>query len=263
MPSPIGADDQGRSGSLELRFRLGPVTHEAQVSPRNLADGFPHRVSIHSHNGTVRTQLDYSDPVWERIPLLQDVGFDPKSMFLGRVTEVGDAVDDDIQRHNEAGLEGCLSGVRYNIHTPLKTHFRPPGTAGPVAVQGYVTESNCGAFPPVLGLPPPEPDPWDPGPEFEYRHDDLPSTAAMTLASLFLLLVLTFGVLCVIYLFLYRYKGSYHTNEPKNMESPSRARRETKPLHKERNLPEDRRRPGATSTLLPAMWRCCTAGATD
>lgn len=73
--------------------------------------------------------------------------------------EVGD-IDYDIQRHNSPGLVGCISGVRYNIFAPLKAYFRPNVTNPPVTIQGYVVESNCGAFPPVLGYVPWEDDPW-------------------------------------------------------------------------------------------------------
>lgn len=74
-------------------------------------------------------------------------------------SEVGD-LDYDIQRHNSPGLVGCVSGVRYNIFAPLKAYFRPNVTSPPVTTQGYVVESNCAAFTPVLGYVPWEDDPW-------------------------------------------------------------------------------------------------------
>ncbi|XP_036408299.1 contactin-associated protein 1-like [Megalops cyprinoides] len=226
-------------GSLDLRYRLGLFTYKFQVSSLNLADGYPHFVNITRHNRTIRTQVDYMESVREAIPPLQDIRFDsPKSMFLGRVMEVGE-IDYEIQTHNSPGLEGCISGVRYNIYAPLKTYFRPNETDPPVTVHGYVRESNCGAFPSILGLVPLEADPWYTGDEFEYIHDDLPSPPVMTLIIL-ILLALIFGSLYVIYLYLYRYKGSYHTNEPKNLESPSSARplTEPEPQRTEKNLPQ-------------------------
>ena len=69
-------------------------------------------------------------------------------------------IDYEVQRHNSPGFIGCISGVRYNIHAPLKTFFRPNETNPPVTIQGYVSESICGAFPPVLGYVPWEVDPW-------------------------------------------------------------------------------------------------------
>lgn len=73
--------------------------------------------------------------------------------------EVGD-IDYEIQRHNAPGFIGCISGVRYNVYAPLKALFRPNETDPPVTTQGYVSESNCGAFPPILGYVPWEVDPW-------------------------------------------------------------------------------------------------------
>lgn len=80
-------------------------------------------------------------------------------MCLSALSEVGD-IDYEIQRHNAPGFIGCISGVRYNVYAPLKAFFRPNETDPPVTTQGYVSESNCGAFPPVLGYVPWEVDPW-------------------------------------------------------------------------------------------------------
>lgn len=75
------------------------------------------------------------------------------------LSEVGD-IDYDIQKHNSPGFIGCISGVRYNTYAPLKAFFRPNETDPPVTTQGYISESICGAFPPVLGYVPWEADPW-------------------------------------------------------------------------------------------------------
>uniref|UniRef100_A0A8B9HDJ2 Contactin associated protein 1 n=1 Tax=Astyanax mexicanus TaxID=7994 RepID=A0A8B9HDJ2_ASTMX len=140
-----------KDGTLSLRYRLGLLTHKFQLTNRNLADGFPHFVNVTRHNYT---------PWVERLTPGEIPRFDsPKSIFLGRVMEVGD-IDYDIQRHNSPGLVGCISGVRYNIFAPLKAYFRPNVTNPPVTTQGYVVESNCGAFPPVQGYVPWEDDPW-------------------------------------------------------------------------------------------------------
>uniref|UniRef100_A0A8C4NRM7 Contactin associated protein 1 n=1 Tax=Dicentrarchus labrax TaxID=13489 RepID=A0A8C4NRM7_DICLA len=138
-------------GSVDLRYKLGLITHKYQLTHRNLADGYPHYVNITRHNRTIKTQVHALTAV--------TVFDSPKSMFLGRVMEVGD-IDYDIQRHNAPGFIGCISGVRYNVYAPLKAFFRPNETDPPVTTQGYVSESNCGAFPPVLGYVPWEADPW-------------------------------------------------------------------------------------------------------
>uniref|UniRef100_A0AAY4C0P2 Contactin associated protein 1 n=1 Tax=Denticeps clupeoides TaxID=299321 RepID=A0AAY4C0P2_9TELE len=208
-----------KDGSLSLRYRLGVLTYKYQLTYRNLADGYPHFVNITRHNRTLRTQIDYGEPWNDAVALEVDARFDsPKSMFLGRVMEVGD-IDFEIQRHNSPGLVGCISGVRYNIFAPLKTYFRPNVTNPPVTTQGYVVESNCGAFPPINGYVPWEVDPWWTG----------LFIIATTIAMLFFIL---YGL----YIYMYRYKGSYITNEPKILESPSSSKPLTEPLHKEKNL---------------------------
>uniref|UniRef100_A0A8C5EUD0 Contactin associated protein 1 n=1 Tax=Gouania willdenowi TaxID=441366 RepID=A0A8C5EUD0_GOUWI len=118
-------------GSVDLRYKLGLITHKYQLTPRNLADGYPHYVNITRHNRTIKTQVF------------------PASAS----PEVGD-IDYEIQKHNAPGFIGCISGVRYNVYAPLKAMFRPNETNPPVMTQGYVSESNCGAFPPVLGYVP-------------------------------------------------------------------------------------------------------------
>ncbi|XP_005796764.1 contactin-associated protein 1 [Xiphophorus maculatus] len=224
-------------GSVDLRYKLGLITHTYQLTHRNLADGYPHYVNITRHNRTVKTQVDYMEPIVEKITLVEDARFDsPKSMFLGRVMEVGD-IDYEIQRHNAPGFIGCVSGVRYNIYAPLKALFRPNETDPPVTTQGFVSESNCGAFPPVLGYVPWEVDPWFTGIEYFYIHDDLGLFWITFIVILALLLLL--GGLYAIYVYAYQQKGSYHTNEPKNLESPSSSRPLTETLRREKKyLPE-------------------------
>ncbi|XP_030649349.1 contactin-associated protein 1 [Chanos chanos] len=226
-----------RDGSLSLRYRLGHFNKKIQLTNRNLADGLPHFVNITRHNYTVWTQVDYMEPWIETLTLGEIPRFDsPKSIFLGRVMEVGD-IEYDIQNHNSPGLYGCISGVRYNIFAPLKAYLRPNVTNPPVVTQGYVVESNCGAFPPVLGYVPWEADPWFTGLFFYYIHDDVtpPWMTLIVTISLALLFLILYGL----YIYLYRYKGSYHTNEPKNLESPSSSRPLTETLRKEKkNLPE-------------------------
>uniref|UniRef100_A0A3B3Z7C2 Uncharacterized protein n=1 Tax=Periophthalmus magnuspinnatus TaxID=409849 RepID=A0A3B3Z7C2_9GOBI len=204
--------------SVDLRYKLGLITHKFELTRRNLADGFPHYINITRHNHTIKTQVDYMEPNVEKITLVEDARFDsPKSMFLGRVM-VGD-IDYEIQKHNAPGFIGCISGVRYNVYAPLKAYFRPNVTDPPVTTQGIVTESICGAFPPVLGYVPWEVDPW-------------------FIAILAFLLLL--AGLYSIYVYAYQQKGSYHTNEPKNLESPSSSRPLTETLRRDikKSLPE-------------------------
>ncbi|KAJ0001203.1 hypothetical protein NQD34_006223 [Periophthalmus magnuspinnatus] len=192
-------------GSVDLRYKLGLITHKFELTRRNLADGFPHYINITRHNHTIKTQVDYMEPNVEKITLVEDARFDsPKSMFLGRVMEVGD-IDYEIQKHNAPGFIGCISGVRYNVYAPLKAYFRPNVT--------------------------------DP-PEYIYIHDDLGLFWIIVIAILAFLLLL--AGLYSIYVYAYQQKGSYHTNEPKNLESPSSSRPLTETLRRDikKSLPE-------------------------
>uniref|UniRef100_A0A8C9SE52 Contactin associated protein 1 n=1 Tax=Scleropages formosus TaxID=113540 RepID=A0A8C9SE52_SCLFO len=203
-----------RDGSLDLRYRLSAFTDKFQITSLNVADGYPHFVNITRQNRTLRTQVDYMEPVKQHMSILEDNRFDsPKSFFLGRVMEVGD-IDYEIKKHNSPGFVGCMSGVRYNIYAPLKAYFRPNETDPPVTAMGFLEESNCGAYPSIMGVVPLEEDPWYTGPGGLQRYTDVSSIIVL------LLLVLTFGTLFGLYTYLYRYKGSYRTNEPKSMESP-------------------------------------------
>lgn len=44
-------------GSVDLRYKLGLITHKYQLTHRNLADGYPHYVNITRHNRTIKTQV--------------------------------------------------------------------------------------------------------------------------------------------------------------------------------------------------------------
>nr|XP_040046809.1 contactin-associated protein 1 [Gasterosteus aculeatus aculeatus] len=218
-------------------IKSGMITHWYELSHLNLADGYPHYVNITRHNRTIKTQVDYMEPIVEKIVLVEDARFDsPKSMFMGRVMEVGD-IDYEVQRHNAPGFIGCISGVRYNVYAPLKAFFRPNETDPPVTTQGYVSESNCGAFPPILGYVPWEVDPWFTTIEYFYIHDDLGLFWITVIVILAILLL--FGGLYSIYVYAYQQKGSYRTNEPKHLESPSSSRPLTETLRREKkNLPQ-------------------------
>lgn len=45
------------AGTVDLRYKLGLITHKYQLTNRNLADGFPHYINITRHNRTIKTQV--------------------------------------------------------------------------------------------------------------------------------------------------------------------------------------------------------------
>ncbi|KAG2460567.1 CNTP1 protein, partial [Polypterus senegalus] len=285
-----------KDGSLELRYKLGLLSPSFVASQRNLSDGQPHIVNITRTDRDIRIEVDYTAPLWMKIPLISSTKFDsPKSMFLGRVMETG-RLDPEIQKYNSPGFTGCMSGVRFNNIAPLKFHFRPNGTLFNLSISGNLYESNCGAMPWLPPLIPLEADPWyinrgetlsamlvimelrsvkcltmscpdSPtmavmrglegysGPPgfwinlincgesqrsiqiLPYLHDDLPSGPVLALIILLVLLLLV-GVPLFLYFHFYRYKGTYTTNEPKTVESPSKAKPLTEAPRKGDNLPQ-------------------------
>ncbi|CAB1349917.1 unnamed protein product, partial [Coregonus sp. 'balchen'] len=124
-----------------------------------------------------------------------------------------------IERYNTPGFVGCLSRVQFNGVAPLKTALRNPVAdrptdrqpdrptdrqTVPVSYQGKLVESNCGASP--LTIPPMSAvtDPW--------RLDSG------------IIAVVIFTILCTLVFlirYMFRHKGSYHTNESKGAEPAS------------------------------------------
>ncbi|KAL8175843.1 UNVERIFIED_CONTAM: Contactin-associated protein 1 [Gekko kuhli] len=185
-------------GILQLRYQLGTLPYVYSLSTRSVADGQPHRINITRVNRTLYTQLDYFPVMVQHFSAFVDSKLDsPKTLFLGRFMETG-AIDPEITRYNTPGFTGCLSGVKFNSLVPLKAIFRP--NSNPVnrhQITGRLVESNCASMPSAYAEIPPELDPWYINP-----------------VVIFLLLLLA-AVLILMYLHHHRYKGSYHTNEPK------------------------------------------------
>ncbi|XP_066485310.1 contactin-associated protein 1 [Tiliqua scincoides] len=203
-------------GILQLRYQLGTLPYIVTLSSRSVADGQPHRVNITRVNRTLYTQLDYFPVKVDHFSLFVDSKLDsPKALYLGRFMETG-PIDPDIQRYNTPGFTGCLSGVKFNSIVPLKTIFRRSGRnpIPPYSITGNVVESNCASMPNSYIDIPRELDPWYIEPvEFLYIHDD--GWVAIVIGVIIFLLLLLAAALILMYLHHHRYKGSYHTNEPK------------------------------------------------
>ncbi|XP_043910614.1 contactin-associated protein 1 [Protopterus annectens] len=221
-------------GTLQLRYQLGYSPYLFTLTTRNMTDGQPHKVNITRIGRNIYTQVDFLPLETHGLLLGTDPKFDPpKSLFLGKVMETG-RMDLEVQRYNSPGFTGCLSGVRFNNISPLKAVFVPNDTMPPVNVSGELIQSNCAAMPTSLSVIPPELDPWYLGSEFPHTHDDgLFGIVVGFLVTLILLLAI---LLIVLYVYYHRYKGSYHTNEPKIVESTSTAKPFS--LRKDKNLPQ-------------------------
>ncbi|XP_078080416.1 contactin-associated protein 1 isoform X2 [Mustelus asterias] len=220
-------------GSLVLRYQLGSFANPYTriLVKENVADGKAHWVNITRQDRDVYTQVDEFPIVRNQISLWGDKNFDsPRSLFLGRVMEVG-LLDPEIQRFNTPGFTGCLAGVNFNGIAPLKVALRAD-TNRTVEVLGELVESNCGALPIILSSVLLEEDPWALQPDTpRFGYDYLTGVIIGVIVAVILFTIL--ALLVLLFLYYYRHKGSYHTNEAKPLE-PSKAAS----LKKEQNLPQ-------------------------
>ncbi|XP_069490520.1 contactin-associated protein 1 [Ambystoma mexicanum] len=222
-------------GILELRYNLGTLSpYIFPLSKRNMTDGRPHRVNITRLNRSIYSQVDYFQIEENKLSLISDQRLDsPKALFLGRVMETG-SIDREVQKYSSPGFSGCLAGVQFNNIAPLKVRFRPSNLTGNLRIKGDLVESNCGSVPQNFETYPPEMDPWYTGPDFPYIHDD--SLAIIIAVVVIFLLLLLIGVAVLLYLYFHRYKGSYHTNEPKAIDYTNTVN--PLPVRKDRDLPQ-------------------------
>ncbi|KAI1230282.1 hypothetical protein IHE44_0010247 [Lamprotornis superbus] len=223
-------------GSLQLRYQLGTSPYVFTLTNKPVTDGRPHRVNITRLHRTLYTQVDYLPIVEQQFSLFVDSKLDsPKNLYLGRVMETG-VIDPEIQRYNTPGFSGCLSGVKFNTLVPLKAIFHPTSPLRPYSIRGELVESSCASMLPLSTLLiPPEMDPWYMATEFPHVHDD--GWVGIIIGFVIFLLLLLSGLLVLLYFYHHRYKGSYHTNEPKAIQDYGGA---TKPpsARKEQNLPQ-------------------------
>ncbi|NXO69456.1 CNTP1 protein, partial [Phainopepla nitens] len=201
-------------GSLQLRYQLGTSPYVFTLTNKPVTDGRPHRVNITRLQRTLYTQVDYLPIVEQQFSLFVDSKLDsPKNLYLGRVMETG-VIDPEIQRYNTPGFSGCLSGVKFNTLVPLKAIFHPTSPLRPYSIRGELVESSCASMLPLSTiLIPPEMDPWYMATEFPHVHDD--GWIGIIIGFVIFLLLLLSGLLALLYFYHHRYKGSYHTNEPK------------------------------------------------
>lgn len=223
-------------GSLQLRYQLGTSPYVFTLTNKPVTDGRPHRVNITRLHRTLYTQVDYLPVMEQQFSLFVDRKLDsPKNLYLGRVMETG-VIDPEIQRYNTPGFSGCLSGVKFNTLVPLKAIFHPTSPLRPYSIRGELVESSCASMLPLSTiLIPPEMDPWYMATEFPHVHDD--GWIGIIIGFVIFLLLLLSGLLVLLYFYHHRYKGSYHTNEPKAIQDYGGA---AKPpaARKEQNLPQ-------------------------
>uniref|UniRef100_A0A8C3J5S0 Contactin associated protein 1 n=1 Tax=Calidris pygmaea TaxID=425635 RepID=A0A8C3J5S0_9CHAR len=213
-------------GSLQLRYQLGTSPYVFALTTKPVTDGRPHRVNITRLHRTLYTQVWGCGEGGSKLD-------SPKNLYLGRVMETG-VIDPEIQRYNTPGFSGCLSGVKFNTLVPLKAIFRPTSPVRPYSIRGELVESSCASMLPLTTiLIPPEMDPWYMG--TGRCRGGTPEGREPPVVTFLLLLI--GGALVLLYFYYHRYKGSYHTNEPKAIQDYGSA---AKPLstRKDQNLPQ-------------------------
>ncbi|XP_044032587.1 contactin-associated protein-like 2a isoform X3 [Siniperca chuatsi] len=231
-----------QNGSLQVRYNLGGLKEPfaIDVDQRNLANGQPHTINMSRVDRSITIQLDHYPPVSYTLPDASDTQFNlVKTLFLGKVFETGHIDPVLIERYNTPGFVGCLSRVQFNGVAPLKSALRTaaqaqatptagqpdrqPAAASPVSYQGKLVESNCGASP--LTIPPMSAatDPWhldNTDAEFPFNEERVIPDGVNRDSAIIggIIAVVIFTILCTLVFlirYMFRHKGTYHTNEAK------------------------------------------------
>ncbi|XP_076617877.1 contactin-associated protein-like 2a [Chaetodon auriga] len=231
-----------QNGSLQVRYNLGGLKEPfaIDVDQRNLANGQPHSINMSRVDRSISIQLDHYPPVSYTLPEASDTQFNlVKTLFLGKVFETGHIDPVLIERYNTPGFVGCLSRVQFNGVAPLKSALRvaagvqatptaaqpdrQPAAASPVSYQGKLLESNCGASP--LTIPPMSAatDPWhldNTDAEFPFNEERVIPDGVNRDSAIIggIIAVVIFTILCTLVFlirYMFRHKGTYHTNEAK------------------------------------------------
>ncbi|XP_076014443.1 contactin-associated protein-like 2a [Genypterus blacodes] len=228
-----------QNGSLQVRYNLGGLREPfaIDVDQRNLANGQPHSVNMTRKDRSITIQLDYYPPVSYTLPDASDTHFNlVKTLFLGKVFETGHVDPVLIERYNTPGFVGCLSRVQFNGVAPLKSALRSSVPAAstaaqpdaqpaalPVSFQGKLVESNCGASPHTIPPMSAATDPWhldNTDPDFPFNEERVIPDGVNRNSAIIggIIAVVIFTILCTLVFlirYMFRHKGTYHTNEAK------------------------------------------------
>ncbi|KAM6451538.1 contactin-associated protein-like 2 isoform 2-T2 [Liasis olivaceus] len=219
------------SGNLQVRYKLGGAKepYNINVDHRNVSNGQPHSVNITRVGKDIVLQLDLYPPVSYTIPGPSSLQFSSlKSLFLAKVIELG-KIDPEIHKYNTPGFSGCLSRVQFNQITPLKAALRQTNISSRIYTEGKLVESNCGANPQTIQPMSSATDPWHPdsGADLPYNGQVIGSGVNRNSAIIGgIIAVVIFTILCTLVFlirYMFRHKGTYHTNEAKGAESAESA----------------------------------------
>ncbi|GAA6086603.1 contactin-associated protein-like 2 [Tachysurus ichikawai] len=215
------------NGSLQLRYNLGGLLEPFAVDldQRNLANGQPHSVNITRTEREIHVQLDHYPLVIYTLPEASDIQFNlVKSLFLGKVFETGPIDPVMIEKYNTPGFIGCLSRVQFNSIAPLKAALRSWHSVS-ISHEGKLVESNCGASPLTVSPMSTNTDPWhlNAGADFPFNEERVVPDGVNRNSAVIggIIAVVIFTILCTLVFlirYMFRHKGTYHTNESKGEE---------------------------------------------
>ncbi|XP_034957246.2 contactin-associated protein-like 2 [Zootoca vivipara] len=219
------------SGNLQIRYNLGSTKEPCiiNVDHRNVSNGQPHSVNITRQGRFISLQLDLYPAVTYTLPAASSLQFHSlKSLFLGKVIELG-KIDQEIHKYNTPGFSGCLSRVQFNQISPLKAALRATNISSHIHTEGELVESNCGANPQTIQPMSSATDPWhsDSGADLPYNGQVIGGGVNRNSAIIGgVIAVVIFTILCTLVFlirYMFRHKGTYHTNEAKGAESAESA----------------------------------------
>uniref|UniRef100_A0A8C6MGE8 Contactin associated protein 2 n=1 Tax=Nothobranchius furzeri TaxID=105023 RepID=A0A8C6MGE8_NOTFU len=198
------------NGSLQVRYNLGGLKEPfaIDVDQRNLANGQPHSINMSRHNRSIIIQVG-------RYTFGSGYCLGESFLHVCLCTETGHIDPVLIERHNTPGFVGCLSRVQFNGVAPLKSALRKAAQS-----QGKLVESNCGASPLTIPTMSAATDPWhldakSPSNEERVIPDGVNRDSAIIGG---IIAVVIFTILCTLAFlirYMFRHKGTYHTNEAK------------------------------------------------
>uniref|UniRef100_A0A8C6MCJ7 Contactin associated protein 2 n=1 Tax=Nothobranchius furzeri TaxID=105023 RepID=A0A8C6MCJ7_NOTFU len=208
------------NGSLQVRYNLGGLKEPfaIDVDQRNLANGQPHSINMSRHNRSIIIQcpaVEFQCPAPTAVEFQSPSSQGESFLHVCLCTETGHIDPVLIERHNTPGFVGCLSRVQFNGVAPLKSALRKAAQS-----QGKLVESNCGASPLTIPTMSAATDPWhldakSPSNEERVIPDGVNRDSAIIGG---IIAVVIFTILCTLAFlirYMFRHKGTYHTNEAK------------------------------------------------
>ncbi|NWX04926.1 CNTP2 protein, partial [Caloenas nicobarica] len=228
------------SGYLQIRYSLGGTKepYNIDVDHRNMANGQPHTVNITRNAWDIALQLDHYPPTSYSLPTASDIQFNsPKALFLGKVIGVSARM---LQTLYNYSLIICIY-LRENrpVDTssqPLGLLCRPSGGGYHQMLAASFSQSHVAS---TSTLVPPRSAGsrnwqhvsctrvFQASADFPYNGQAIGDGVNRNSAIIGgVIAVVIFTILCTLVFlirYMFRHKGTYHTNEAKGAESAESA----------------------------------------